>query len=230
MKSDIQIKKDVTDQLKWDEILIDCEIRVAVKNGIVTLSGEVDSYAKKIAAENATKKIAGVKAIAEEIEIGVSSLHNKTDSEIAEDIVTALKWNSSVREEIIKIKIENGNVRLEGEVEWEFERASAQTAIENLVGVRSITNLVTIKQMVSSAGIGEKISAAFHRSATIDAGKITVDVTGCRVTLRGKVRSLAEKEDAEKAAWAAPGVLSVDSTLEITLPDYAVEEYKPGFN
>jgi osmotically-inducible protein OsmY len=225
MKSDSQIQKDVMDQLKWEPFLKASEIGVAVKNGIVTLSGNVDSYSKKLTAENAAKKIGGVKAIAEDIQIGVSPLFAKTDTEIAEAVLNALRWHSAVQEEKIKVKVENGNVRLDGEVEWDYERTSAKSAIETLAGVRSVLNMVSVKPKITPSEIEKKISAAFHRSATIDAGKIDAEVTGGKVKLRGKVRSFAEKEDAEVAAWNAPGVISVESYLAIEAPEYSVEEY-----
>ena len=224
MKSDNQIQKDVMEQLKWEPFLNFSEIGVAVKNGIATLSGQVDSYTKKLAAENAAKKIAGVKAIAEDIQIGVSPAYNKTDTEIAEAVLNALKWHAAVQEEKITIKVENGNVKLEGEVEWEYQRNNVTTAIENLTGVCSVFNLIRVKPKFTASDIEQKISAAYHRSATIDAGKITADVMGSRVTLRGNVRSFTEKEDAESAAWNAPGVISVDSKIEIEEPEYAFED------
>lgn len=224
MKSDNQIQKDVMDELKWQPFLNASEIGVAVKNGIVTLSGQIDTYSKKLSAEKAAKKVAGVKAIAEDIQIGVSPAYNKTDAEIAEAVLNALKWHTSVQEEKIKIKVENGNVTLEGEVEWEYQRINAKTAIENLTGVRSVFNLISIKPKISASDIEQKISSAYHRSATIDSAKITADVIGSRVTLRGLVRSLTEKEDAEVAAWNAPGVTSVTSKIEIEAPEYAFED------
>jgi osmotically-inducible protein OsmY len=224
MKSDSQIQKDVMEELKWEPFLKASEIGVAVKNGIVTLSGHVDSYTKKLAAENAAKKISGVKAIAEDIQIGVSPADKKTDTEIAEAVLNTLRWHSAVQEEKIKIKVENGNVRLEGEVEWEYQRNNAKVAIENLTGVRSVLNVITVKPKVTSADIQQKINAAFQRSASIDAGKITAEVLGSMVTLRGKVRSFIEKEDAEVAAWNAPGVTSVENKIEIEVPEYAFEE------
>ncbi|MCC8426417.1 BON domain-containing protein [Mucilaginibacter sp. UR6-11] len=219
MKTDSQIQKDVMDELKWQPFLNSSEIGVAVKNGIVTLSGMVDSFSKKLSAERAAKNVAGVKAIAEDIQIGVSPVYRKTDAEIAEAVLNALKWHSAVPEEKVKIKVENGIVTMEGEVEWEYQRVSARTAVQNLTGVRSVANLITVKPKISPIELEQKISAAFQRSASIDAGKVNVTVSGSTVTLTGKVRSFAESEDAEDAAWAAPGVYHVLNRLEIEEPE-----------
>ena len=224
MKSDSLIQKDVMEELRWEPLLSASEIGVAVKNGVVTLSGMVDTYAKKLRAERAVKRIEGVKAVAEDIQVGISPEFRKTDAEIAEAVLNALKWHTGVQEEKIKIRVEDGHVRLEGEVEWEYQRNQAQTAIENLTGVKSVINLIGIKPKISSGDIQQKINAAFHRSANIDSGKISVEVSGSKVILNGKVRSFAEKEDAEVAAWNAPGVISVESKLEIEQPEYAFEE------
>jgi len=224
MKSDYQIQDDVMEELKWEPFLKASEIGVAVKNGIVTLSGHVDSYSKKIAAENAAKRVVGVKAVAEDIEVGISPAYRKTDAEIAEAVLDALKWNNAVQEEKIKIKVEDGNVKLEGEVEWEYQRTMAKSAIENLAGVCLVTNLITVKPKISPSGIQKKINAAFHRSATVDSNKIDVEVDGSKVTLSGTVRSIAEKEDTENAAWFAPGVNSVQNNISIEVPEYEFEE------
>ena len=222
MKSDAKIQQDVIDELKWDPSLNASEIGVSVKNGIVTLSGIVDAYAKKLAAENAAKKVLGVKAIAEDIQIGISPAYSKTDTEIAEAVINALKWHTLVREERIKIRVEDGIVRLEGEVDWEYQKNNARIAIENLAGVRGVNNFITVKPRAAIADVTKKIMSAFHRSATIDANRVTVEVQGSKVILRGKVRSLAEKEDAEFAAWNAPGVSSLENKL-------IVEEHELSF-
>jgi osmotically-inducible protein OsmY len=221
MKTDIQIQKDVMDELKWQPSLNSSEIGVAVKDGIVTLSGKVDSYSKKLSAERAAKKVVGVKAVAEDIQIGVSPAFSKTDTEIAQAVISALKWHTSVPDDKIKIKVENGNVTLEGEVEWEYQRLSAKTAIQNLSGVRMVVNLLTLKPKLNPIELEHKIETAFRRHATVDASKIDVSTIGNKVILTGTVRSIAESEDAEDVAWAAPGVYDVDNKLKIVEPALA---------
>ncbi|MFA6060338.1 MAG: BON domain-containing protein [Taibaiella sp.] len=224
MKSDLQIQKDVIAEISWDPLLDAAEIGVSVKNGIVTLSGEINSYAKKLAAENAAKRVAGVKVVAEDIQVGMSLSYKKTDTEIAEAILNALKWNTAVQDEKIKIKVEDGDVKLEGEVEWEYQRANAKTAIANLSGVRSITNLIVVKPKVRASDIEQKISTAFLRNASLDANQIKVNVMGSKVTINGMVHSFAEKEAAATAAWSAPGVTEVENRLEIEIPEYLYED------
>jgi len=224
MKSDFQIQKDVMDELKWDPFISISEIGVSVKNGVVTLSGHVDTYSKKLAAEKAAKKVAGVKAVAEDLTVGISPSYRKTDAEIAEAVISALKWHSAVQDEKIKITVEDGTVKLEGEVDWEYQRNNVKTAVENLTGVRSVLDLIMVKPRITPTDIQQKISAAFHRSATLDSGKITSEIIGSKVIIHGKVRSFMEKEDAERAVWNAPGVTSVESKIQIEVPEYAFEE------
>ena len=224
MKSDIEIQKDVIEQLKWEPFLNSAQIGVAVKNGIVTLSGQVDAFSKKVLAEKTAKKVAGVKAIAEDIQVGISPAYKKSDTEIAEAVVNALKWHTMIPEDKIKVSVDEGNVKLEGDVEWEYQRNQAKTAIENLIGVRFVTNLIAVKPKVTPYELQQKINASFQRSANIDAAKITAEVLGSRVTLRGKVKSFAEKEDAENAVWSAPGIVTVENKLVIEEPEYAFED------
>lgn len=213
MKNDIEIQNDVMEEIKWDPMLNAAEIGVSVKNGVVTLSGMVDTYSRKMAAESAARKVSGVRAVAENIQVGVSPAFRKTDAELAEAVLNALKWNTTVPEEKIKIKVEDGVVRMEGQVDWEYQRSAIKAAVGNLAGVRGIINLIMIKPVVTPANVKQKINAAFHRSARIDADKITVEVIDNRVILNGRVRSFSEKDDAVNAAWSAPGISAVESRL-----------------
>lgn len=224
MKTDIQIQKDVMEQLKWEPFLNASEIGVSVKNGIVALSGIVDSYSKKILAEKVAKKIAGVRAIALDLQVGLSPVYKKTDAEVAEAVVNALKWHTMIPDQKIAVSVENGSVKLEGEVDWDYQRRQALKAVEDLIGVRSVTNLIKVKDRVASTDIQKAITSAFQRSASIDADKIKAEVLGSRVTLSGTVRSLPEKEDAENAAWFASGVTSVENKLVVEEPEYSFEE------
>jgi osmotically-inducible protein OsmY len=215
MKTDEQIQRNVMEELKWEPFLNASEVGVAVTEGIVTLTGEVDTFSKKQAAENAAKRVLGVKAVAEEIEVRLPSRSKRTDTDLAQAILGALKWHSSVQEDKLAVKVENGWVTLEGDVEWEFQRLAAKNAIDNLVGVWGVTNNIKVIPKVSAKDIKQKINLAFHRSATIDSENVSVEAIGSKIILSGHVRSWVEKKDAEKAAWAAPGVTAVENRLEI---------------
>ncbi|MBI4947271.1 MAG: BON domain-containing protein [Bacteroidetes bacterium] len=215
MKTDPEIQKNVMEELRWEPLLNAAEIGVAVKNGVVTLSGTVDRYLKKREAEKATKRVAGVKAVAEDIEVKISDAFRKTDAEIADAVLNALKWHSSIQDEKIKVTVEDGWVTLEGEAQWEFQRSSARSSVENLIGVKGISNNIKIVSRVVLKEVKQKITSAFHRSATIDADKINIETAAGKVILTGKVNSWSEKRDAENAAWACPGVDRVDNKLEV---------------
>lgn len=221
MKTDLQIQKDVMDELKWQPVLEAAEIGVAVKHGIVTLSGQVDSYLKKQVAEKTVRKVDGVKAVAEDIIVGVLPHNKKTDAEIAQAVLNALQWHSGVQDQKIKINVEDGIVRLEGEAEWEYQRSNAKSAIEHLQGVRAVINAIVLKPGIMAADVKQQINAAFRRNAVIDAATINVTIINSKVVLNGTVRSFAEKQDAEKAVWNAPGVSSVENNLEIEVPEYS---------
>jgi osmotically-inducible protein OsmY len=221
MKSDLEIQKDVMDQLKSEPFLNSSKIGVAVNEGIVTLSGQVDMYSKKSHAEKATKKVSGVKAIAENIQVGISSAAHRTDTDIAEAVLSALKWNTMVPDENITVKVEGGIVKLEGELDWEYQRNQAKSSVENLMGVRAVVNGIVIKPKVSASDIVERIRSSFQRIASIDANKITAEVSGSRVILYGKSRSFTEREDAENTAWCVPGVTNVDNRIVVEEPEFA---------
>lgn len=215
MKNDAQIQADVQSQLKWESILNASEIGVAVKNGVVTLSGIVDTYPKKLAAEKVAKSVYGVKAVAIDIQVGISPAMSKSDTEIASACVNALKWDTSVPDEKIQVKVENGIVVIEGTVDWSYQRVAAKNALINITGVKGVSNLIAVKQKPSSIDIKQRIKDSFIRTAGHDADNIRVESIGDKVILRGNVRSLYEKEEAENMAWSAPGVNEVENKIEI---------------
>ena len=218
MRSDSDIKRDVEEELRWESNLDPTDIAVAVKNGVVTLTGFVRSYAHKFTAERAAKRVAGVVGLANDLEVRLPGADERPDPEIARDVVANLKIWLPNSWDNIKAVVKNGWVTLEGEVEWNYQREYAERAVRWIKGVKGVSDLIRLRPRVgpAPAEIKEKIEEAFRRSALLDANRITVETHGSEVVLRGTVRSWAEREEAERAAWLAPGVTRVENRIAVS--------------
>ena len=216
--SDEEIQQDVIEELRWDDNVQPIEIGVAVKDGIVTLTGWVDSYLKRFAAQEAAHRVLGVKAVVNEIEVQLPTSAERSDVDIATAATRALEWHALSLDKV-EVTVSKGWITLRGEVEWHFQKEAAERAVRNLSGVRGVTNLIVIKPQVhpTAEQMKKRIEAALLRSAETTAENIHVEVEGDKVILIGEVRSYAERREAERAAWSAPGVASVDNRLVVVV-------------
>lgn len=214
-KSDGQLQDDVMAELAWEPSVDHADIGVSVVDGVVTLNGFVKSYPEKLAAERAAKRVAGVRAIAEEIKVRLPSEPKSADHEIAKRILDMFSWNVLIPEDGIKVKVEHGWVTLTGKVEWHYQAHEARKAAGRVTGVIGVNNLIEVKQLPVAADVKDRIMAAFKRQADLDAASVTVTTVGGKVKLGGKVKACNERSIAERAAWAAPGVTAVEDHIVV---------------
>lgn len=217
MKSDSEIERDVKDELMWDPDLDATDIGVSVKNGVVALTGFVKSFLDRYEAEAAVKRVAGVVGVANDLEVRLPSVDERPDPDIARDAVAALKTQLPVSSEHIKVIVKSGWVTLEGQVEWQYQKNTAESAVRRIKGVKGVTNSILLKPSAEPSEIKNKIMQAFKRNAEVDANRIQVEARGSEVILKGSVRSWAEREEAERVAWSAPGVTRVEDRIVVSL-------------
>jgi osmotically-inducible protein OsmY len=214
-KGDRQLEKDVIDALVWDPSVDQTGIAVSAKDGVVSLSGAVPSYAMKLAAEQDAEHVSGVRAVVQHVNVQVPDTHLRSDADLAKAVTNALEWHVEVPERKVKLTVENGWVTLEGAVDWRYQRDAAERVVRYLTGVRGVSNEIKVASPVSSADVRQRIEAALKRSAEADARTISVTTSDGSVTLRGKIHSWAERDEALRAAWSAPGVWTVEDQLSL---------------
>jgi osmotically-inducible protein OsmY len=216
MRSDSDIRRDVEDELRWDSDIDATDIAVTVNNGVVTLAGFVRSYMQKYEAETAAKRVAGVLGVANDLDVRLPNIDERPDPEIARDAIARIKSELPYSWEKIRAVVRNGWLTLEGEVEWNYQRARAESAVRRVRGIKGVTNSIEVKPRLAPTEIRRKIEEALRRAAEIDASRVTVETSGGEVILRGTVRSWAERQEAERAAWWAPGVTKVDNRIIVS--------------
>jgi len=219
MRTDMELQKDVAEELKWEPRLQEDEIGVAVKNGVVTLTGFVPDYAQRRTAAKAAERVVGVRAVAQELVVKVPEMFRYSDTELAHRVVNALAWDVEVPNEKIQAKVEDGWVTLEGTVDWQYQRNAAERAVRYLGGIKGVANQITIAPSMSASAydVAQRIKAALHRTAEVEAKRVEVTAKDGKVVLTGSVRSWPERADVERAAWSASGVMAVDDRLAVVV-------------
>ena len=216
MKTDAELQQDVMNELKWEPTIKAAGIGVGVKDGVVTLSGYVDSYVKKWAAERAAARVSGVRAVAEGIQVRLPSSLKRSDEDLAAAVANVLEWNILVPHDHVKVQVQDGLVTLSGEVDWWYQKNAAEEAVRCLMGVVLFNNEIRVKPPVKPLDVRDEIESAFRRNALLDSRRVTVETRGSSVILSGRVRNWAERAEAQWTAWAAPGVSEVENNIVIS--------------